>query len=58
MVKGIGVDIIEIDRVRRSIERMGDRFLEKVYTSREIATATRRRTGSSTTPPGLRRKRL
>jgi holo-[acyl-carrier protein] synthase len=36
MVKGIGVDIIEIDRVRRSIERLGDRFLDKVYTSREI----------------------
>jgi len=36
MVKGIGVDIIEIDRIRRSIERMGDRFLEKVYTPREI----------------------
>jgi holo-[acyl-carrier protein] synthase len=37
MVKGIGVDIIEIDRVRRSIKRMGDRFLEKVYTSSEIS---------------------
>lgn len=37
MVKGIGVDIIEIDRVRRSIESVGDRFLEKVYTSGEIA---------------------
>jgi holo-[acyl-carrier protein] synthase len=36
VVKGIGVDIIEIDRVRRSIERMGDRFLEKVYTPGEI----------------------
>ncbi len=37
VVKGIGVDIIEIDRVRRSIERLGDRFLEKVYTTAEIA---------------------
>ncbi len=37
MVKGIGVDIIEIDRVRRSIEELGDRFLDKVYTSGEIA---------------------
>jgi holo-[acyl-carrier protein] synthase len=37
MVRGIGVDIIEIHRIRRSIERLGDRFLEKVYTSREIA---------------------
>jgi holo-[acyl-carrier protein] synthase len=37
MVKGIGVDIIEIDRVRRSIEELGKRFLDKVYTSGEIA---------------------
>jgi holo-[acyl-carrier protein] synthase len=37
MVKGIGVDIIEIARVRRSIERMGERFLEKVYTTSEIS---------------------
>ena len=37
MVKGIGVDIIEIDRIRRSIESIGDRFLSKVYTGTEIA---------------------
>ena len=37
MVKGIGVDIIEIDRIRRSIDSIGDRFLEKVYTAREIS---------------------
>ena len=37
MVKGIGVDIIEIGRIRRSIERLGDRFLEKVYTAGEIS---------------------
>ena len=36
MIKGIGVDIIEIDRIRRSIERLGDRFLDKVYTPREV----------------------
>jgi holo-[acyl-carrier protein] synthase len=37
MVKGIGVDIIEIARVRRSIETLGDRFLQKVFTPGEIA---------------------
>jgi holo-[acyl-carrier protein] synthase len=37
MVNGIGVDIIEIDRVRRSIEELGTRFLDKVYTPGEIA---------------------
>jgi holo-[acyl-carrier protein] synthase len=37
MVKGIGVDIIEIGRVRRSIDQVGDLFLEKVFTPQEIA---------------------
>jgi holo-[acyl-carrier protein] synthase len=37
MVRGIGVDIIEIERVRRSIESTGRGFLEKVYTGGEIA---------------------
>ncbi|HUI11812.1 MAG TPA: holo-ACP synthase [Bacteroidota bacterium] len=37
MVRGIGVDIIEIDRIRRSIESTGMGFLGKVYTDGEIA---------------------
>ena len=32
-----GVDIIEIPRVRQVLERYGGRFLERVYTSGEIA---------------------
>lgn len=37
MVRGIGVDIIEITRIAESIETAGDRFLEKVFTAGEIA---------------------
>ena len=32
----IGVDIIEIDRVRQVIERWGDKFLHRVYTDAEL----------------------
>ena len=32
-----GTDIIEIDRIQKSIEEMGERFLERVYTPQEIA---------------------
>jgi holo-[acyl-carrier protein] synthase len=32
-----GVDIIEIERVRRSLERFGERFLDRVYTEAEQA---------------------
>lgn len=37
MIKGIGVDIIEIERIRESMESPGHRFLEKVFTPQEIA---------------------
>ena len=33
----VGVDVIEIPRVARAIERWGERFLNRVYTPREIA---------------------
>ena len=32
----IGTDIIEIHRIRESIERFGDRFLNRVYTPEEL----------------------
>lgn len=31
-----GTDIIEIDRIKQSIEDLGDKFLKRVYTDREI----------------------
>ena len=37
MVVGIGTDLAEISRVARSIERFGERFLQRVYTPGEIA---------------------
>jgi holo-[acyl-carrier protein] synthase len=37
MIKGIGVDIIEIARIQRSVDITGERFLEKVFTPGEIA---------------------
>ena len=32
----LGTDIVEIERIRSSIQRSGDRFLSKIYTRREI----------------------
>lgn len=32
---GVGIDIIEIDRIRLAVERRGDRFLDKVFTNSE-----------------------
>lgn len=36
MIRGVGVDIVEVKRVQDTIERWGDRFLQKVFTDREI----------------------
>lgn len=36
MVIGIGTDIIEINRIKNSIEKYGDNFLSKIYTPVEI----------------------
>jgi holo-[acyl-carrier protein] synthase len=36
MVLGLGIDIIEIARVKKSIENYGDNFLNKVFTIEEI----------------------
>src|SRR5437660_6091634 len=35
-VLGIGVDLVECARIQRSIDRFGDRFLHRVFTSGEI----------------------
>lgn len=36
-MRGMGVDIVEIARIGRLIEKYADQFLEKIYTSAEIA---------------------
>ena len=36
MVLGLGIDIIEISRIKESIDEYGDSFLQKVYTPKEI----------------------
>ena len=36
MILGIGTDIIEISRIKESIEKYGENFLKKIYTPTEI----------------------
>jgi holo-[acyl-carrier protein] synthase len=43
MILGTGIDIIEIDRVARSIERFGERFLDRIFTPGEIAYCSRKK---------------
>lgn len=43
MVLGLGTDLIEIERVQASIDRFGDRFLERLFTPGEIAFCLRKK---------------
>jgi len=40
---GLGLDATEIERIAATISRYGDRFLQRVFTEREIAYCNRRR---------------
>lgn len=42
MILGIGSDLANIERIERTIARFGTRFLDRVYTPIEQATAERR----------------
>ncbi len=39
MILGIGTDLAEVDRIGKSIDRYGERFLTRIYTQRERAYA-------------------
>ena len=36
MIVGTGIDIAEVPRIAQSIERFGDRFLQRIFTDGEI----------------------
>ncbi|TXI07858.1 MAG: holo-ACP synthase [Novosphingobium sp.] len=42
MIIGMGSDLCNIERIRNSIERFGDRFIDRVFTEVEKAKAARR----------------
>ena len=43
MIIGSGVDLIEVARIRQSVERYGERFLARIYTPGERAYVERKK---------------
>ena len=43
MIVGSGIDLVEIRRIHQSIERYGQRFLDRVYTAAEQVYCLRKR---------------
>ncbi len=42
MIVGTGIDLAEVPRIRASIERFGDRFIQRIYTAAEITYVERK----------------
>jgi len=47
MIYGLGIDMVEVARIERAIERWGHRFIERVFTPHEIACCSERKRPSS-----------
>jgi holo-[acyl-carrier protein] synthase len=47
MIYGIGVDLVNITRMSRAIERWGDRFIGRIFTPREIEFCIQSRRSAS-----------
>lgn len=43
MIEDLGIDLIEIGRIKKARERWGKRFLQRVYTPRELEYCLRKR---------------
>ncbi len=37
MIHGVGVDLVEVERIRKAIAEFGERFVRRVFTADEIA---------------------
>jgi holo-[acyl-carrier protein] synthase len=42
VIIGTGVDLCEVSRIRQAIERFGHKFIERIFTPREIAYVERK----------------
>jgi holo-[acyl-carrier protein] synthase len=36
MIRGLGIDVVEVDRIRRAVARWGEAFLYRVFTPAEL----------------------
>ncbi|MFA4991918.1 MAG: holo-ACP synthase [Candidatus Omnitrophota bacterium] len=43
MIIGTGIDIIEVERIKKALDMWGDKFLNRVFTKRELSYATKKK---------------
>ena len=49
MILGIGADLANIERIKATMDRFGDRFIQRIFTEREQAKANSRPHGVAST---------
>lgn len=42
MIRGIGIDVVEKERLERVVERWGDRFLTRIFSAEELHLCSRK----------------
>ncbi len=42
MIRGVGIDLVNIARIEQAVERWGQRFLKRIYTAAEIERCLQR----------------
>ena len=52
-ILGLGMDLVEIDRIEESFNRYGDRFLQKIFHPAEIEYARSQSRPAVHSPPDL-----
>jgi len=58
MIFGTGIDIIEVDRIKNSIQKYSDRFKKKFLLKKKSITAIHKRTQQNILPLALLLKKL
>ncbi|MFA5389413.1 MAG: holo-ACP synthase [Candidatus Omnitrophota bacterium] len=43
MIIGTGIDIIEVSRIKKALDLWGDRFLDRVFTRKELSYANKKK---------------
>ncbi|MCX5693335.1 MAG: holo-ACP synthase [Candidatus Omnitrophica bacterium] len=43
MIIGIGIDIIEVSRIKKALDMWGDKFLNRVFTKRELSYTNKKK---------------
>jgi holo-[acyl-carrier-protein] synthase len=53
MILGVGNDMVDIRRIEQTLERFGDRFVNRIFTDVERAKSDRRHSAQRLMPSGL-----